>query len=244
MTSLTTPNLSRSTGSASDPTRTDLLLYGRDGTERIVAVEPVGPDRVAIIQATPDGQRVVSQDAFAPWLIAERAESWAALRGRPTVTPLAGDHRLRYLVRFPTWPAFADAAQAGRDAGETCFRFRSRVEQYLVQSGKTLFKGMVYDDLRRLQLDIETSGLNPATEEIIAVALQLVDGTRIASDYLDRLPDEPEAALIAHGEKSTEGIVAYVPRPAALVRCVDNEIGAFEFRKWEDGHHTSNECAW
>ena len=193
---------------AFDTARTDLLLYGRDRTERIVAVEPVGPDRVAIVEAAADGQRIVSHDAFAPWLVAERAEPWAALRGRPTVTPLAGDHRLRYLVRFATWSAFSDAAQAGRDAGELSFRFRSRVEQYLVQSGKTLFKGMVYDDLRRLQLDIETTGLNPATEEIVAIALQLVDGPRTATDYLDRLPDEPEAALLA---RLNERIAAWDP---------------------------------
>ncbi|TLU87373.1 MAG: DNA polymerase [Chlorobium sp.] len=51
------------------------------------------------------------------------------------------------------------------------------VTQYLLQSGKTLFKGMIFDDLYRLQLDIETNydpkrgGGGFGEDEIIIVSL-------------------------------------------------------------------------
>jgi len=43
----------------------------------------------------------------------------------------------------------------------------SPVEQYLIQTGKRLFKGFEdYDDLHRLQFDLETTGLNPKGETL------------------------------------------------------------------------------
>ena len=38
--------------------------------------------------------------------------------------------------------------------------WRPAVEQYLSWSGRTYFKGLRYDDLRRLQFDLETTGLD------------------------------------------------------------------------------------
>ena len=35
----------------------------------------------------------------------------------------------------------------------------------LIRSGQTLFKGMTFDDIVRLQFDIETNGLDPEPEE-------------------------------------------------------------------------------
>ncbi len=167
----------RHDGRSSALDRTERLLYGSDPLEQVVAVEPFGPDGVRLFRRH-GTVVVVEEDEFRPWLLAARAEPWAALRTRPSVEPLGGDHRLRFLVEFASWPAFADAARAAHDAGEAFFRLRSPVEQYLVRSGRTLFKGMVFDDLRRLQLDIETTGFDPerAESELIVVALRTSDG--------------------------------------------------------------------
>jgi hypothetical protein len=34
-------------------------------------------------------------------------------------------------------------------------------EQYLVATGRTYFRGLAFDDLHRLQFDLETTGLDP-----------------------------------------------------------------------------------
>ncbi len=165
---------------------TDILLYGSDSTPGIVAVEPIGANRMALIRRQADGQRERIDDAFQPWVLAERAEPWAAHRSRPEISRLDGDHRLRYLVRFTDWPAYLDAERAGRDAGETYFRFRSRVEQYLVATGRTLFKGLVFDDLRRLQVDIETLGLDPRepSGRVITAAVRLAHLGSVFEEHL------------------------------------------------------------
>jgi hypothetical protein len=90
-------------------------------------------------------------------------EPWQNARGMPTVETLAGDHPLRYLVEFSDWPSHLDAVRFAQDTGERFFRLRSPIEQYLVRSRRTLFKEMVFSDLKRLQIDIETTGLTLTT---------------------------------------------------------------------------------
>jgi len=49
----------------------------------------------------------------------------------------------------------------------------SIVEQFMIQTGKRLFKGMEdYDDLHRLQFDLETTGLNPKINRIFAIGIR------------------------------------------------------------------------
>jgi len=46
-------------------------------------------------------------------------------------------------------------------------------EQFLIQTGKRMFKGMEdYDDLHRFQFDLETEGLNPETDAIFQIGLR------------------------------------------------------------------------
>src|SRR5918997_3444812 len=153
------------------------LLYGDDTTPGIVAVEQFGANRVRLYRRSA-GDVIVEDAPFFPWLLAERPEPWHAARGSPRIEPLAGDHPLRYLVEFPDWSSHLDAVRAVEDAGERFFRLRSPVEQYLVRSRRTLFKEMVFADLRRLQIDIETTGLDPydPDSQIIVVAVKSNSG--------------------------------------------------------------------
>jgi len=161
------------------PDRTEQLLYGHDPTDRIVSVEPSGPDRMRLLRRNTAGELVAEDANFAPWLVAARSEPWSAIRPRPTIDRLDGDHPLCYLVRFPSWPAYHDAARAAQDARESFFRFRSPVEQFLVASGRTLFKGMIFDDVQRLQLDIETTGFDAEKPnvEVVMAALSTNQGS-------------------------------------------------------------------
>ncbi len=173
----------------------EVLLYGADPTPRIVAVERAGIDAVTLYSRGEDGVITATRDRLRPWLVADRAEPWAALRRAPEIDTLAGDHPFRYLIRFASWPDYVDAERAARDAKEAYVRLRSPIEQYLLMSGRTLFKGMVFEDLRRLQIDIETTGLDSTAPdaEIIGIAVRSSGGQEW---YLGRLPGEPEANLL------------------------------------------------
>jgi DNA polymerase elongation subunit (family B) len=176
-----------------DAISTETLLYGADPTPRIVAVEFVGPDRMVRYHRTEDGALQQAEEPFRPWVLAARYEPWSALRPAPQIEELAGDQPLRYLVTFDNWPAWSMATRAAKDAGERFFQVTSAVDQSLMMSGRTLFKGMVFEDLVRLQLDIETLGFDPANPaaQVIMIALRRSDG------YEEVLTlDQSEADLI------------------------------------------------
>lgn len=96
---------------------------------------------------------------------------------------LAGSLPLRYLVLTsrldeiePVILANARQLVGGRPSSLAALRdlvyWRPVVEQYLAWSGRTYFKGLRYDDLHRLQFDLETTGLDPQADRIFMIALR------------------------------------------------------------------------
>ena len=135
-------------------------LYGADTTERIVAVERGGPDRVRVYRRM-DGHVTEERASFRPWLLMTHEPAWADLAKDVRSARLAGDADYCWFVECRNWSVYQDVRNRLRDAGEEALVFNSPIQQYLISSGRTLFKGMVYEDLLRLQLDIEATSLDP-----------------------------------------------------------------------------------
>ena len=168
------------------------ILNGNDSTRGIVAVEPVASNRMAVY-LRPDSLITIREEVeYQPWLIAVRAEPWLALRPQPVVERLNGEQRLSFLVRFANWNLFQDAIRAARESREVMHEVGSPVDQYLMESGRTLFKGMVFEDLRRMQLDIETTGLDPddPSARIVMIAMKAYDGREVV------FADDDEATML------------------------------------------------
>jgi DNA polymerase I len=93
---------------------------------------------------------------------------WQELEGE-----LEGRRMLKYLAVCDGREAFEDLRRALRDAHREIIAYGSLARQYLMQSGKTLFKGMTFADLHRVQLDIETTTLTPDQQgaRILMIAL-------------------------------------------------------------------------
>lgn len=90
------------------------------------------------------------------------------------IVELRGPHPYRFLAAFQTWDGWRQAGmpEARRTGAAVCpATFAS---QYQFRTGTTLFKGMSYPEVRRLQLDIETTTLDPEDPDaaIIMVALK------------------------------------------------------------------------
>ncbi|HEY7350407.1 MAG TPA: DNA polymerase domain-containing protein [Ktedonobacterales bacterium] len=69
------------------------------------------------------------------------------------------------------------------------------VEQYMMRTGRVYFRGLAYEDLRRLQFDLETTALDPDRGRIFMVAIR--DSHGLAT-VLDAPAPEDEADLIEH----------------------------------------------
>src|SRR5258708_25186435 len=68
------------------------------------------------------------------------------------------------------------------------------VEQYLMQTGRVYFRGLNYEDLYRLQFDLETTSLDPHRGRIFLIAIR---DNRGFATTLEAPRIEDEAGMIA-----------------------------------------------
>ncbi|MBI3973602.1 MAG: hypothetical protein HY332_20195 [Chloroflexi bacterium] len=151
------------------------LLNGKDPLPRVVAVETDGADGIVLYVRNGDGTVETLRDAVRPWLILNDASLGYLPVGEHEVETLAGDRPLNRLVRFARWAQLARAQAALSAAGAQFLAYTSLVAQYLAITGRTLFQGMRFDDLHRLQLDIETSSLRPEAPDASVLVVALTD---------------------------------------------------------------------
>lgn len=77
------------------------------------------------------------------------------------------------------------------------------VEQYMIQTGKRLFKGYNnYDDLTRLTFDLETQGLNPRIHRIEQIGIHTNKGYDKIIEIEGKTKDELDAAEMAGIEQA------------------------------------------
>ena len=172
----------------------DPLLLGVNGDRALMAVEHIEkagqPDTMALFFRR-EGETVRTVEPFSPFLLLAREELVAGLACDATLKVLNGKLPFRWKMTFPTWKACQKAKAwlaktTGVAAGNPSapyFIVNDPVQQYLMQSGRTLFKGLEFDELRRLQVDLEcftSEGFefcNPDREGDRIIAIALADQT-------------------------------------------------------------------
>ena len=129
------------------------VLFGPDPAERIVSVELTGENEVTVYRRPADGAAatVVERASFSPFLwVAGEQEGFAS-------EALSGGLPFDHLIHCAGWGDFNEVRNTLRErSGVKQFALTDPVQQYLTASGRTLFKGMDFADLRRMQIDIET----------------------------------------------------------------------------------------
>ncbi|MGB3543229.1 DNA polymerase domain-containing protein [Rubrivirga sp.] len=175
----------------------DALLYGHDPTERIVALHPTGPASMRLYRRRSPTEVVTEDVRVHPFFFLSDAD---LLRGFPRdrfqFQELAGPGFFKNVVAFPDRGSYFEAlrhierkTETEKSRPDEVYLPGSPEQQYLMQTGRTLFKGMAFEDLVRLQLDIEvysTAGFPQATvpeHRIILVALSDSTGwSRLVGD--------------------------------------------------------------
>jgi DNA polymerase elongation subunit (family B) len=143
----------------------DPLVGGANPTDGLVAVEHVeGEKSDAVVCWFRRGGKTVSERIpFQPFLVVEREWDAKCPIESDSSVELKGNGPLNRLLRYPTWKVCQKARQwIGKESGFSatdpaapCVFISDPVQQYLTISGRTLFRGMKFDDVRRLQVDIE-----------------------------------------------------------------------------------------
>src|SRR6266567_9635137 len=195
--------------------REDEWLFGWDPLPGIVSVWANREGRAIIWRR--DGERITcSTERFRPWLfatsLADLAHLGAALLPAATPGSAMVNYReldgpggsYRYLLSARDGRALERALLLGasrrldrkipnlNELPEEYYRV-GPVEQYLMSSGRVYFRGIAYDDLHRLQFDLETTSLDPHRGRIFMVAIR--DNRGLATT-LDAPTPGDEARLI------------------------------------------------
>jgi DNA polymerase I len=178
-------------------TMEDEWLWGWDPTPGIVSVWAEPDGRAFVWRRLPGTGELVREDVrFRPWLLLASLDDLAHLGERlqpehegpapqrVTWQELEGPGALRYKVSADDGRALTSAVLHGaarrlgrsygnlRDLGADTVLALPPEEQYLAASGRTYFRELGFDDLHRMQLDLETTGLDPSRDRIFLVALR------------------------------------------------------------------------
>jgi DNA polymerase I len=194
-------------------------LWGWDQTPGIVSVWADASGRALVWRRLDTGALVCDRERFRPWLLLSSLDfvehlgprlvpSTEALpHGALCFSELAGPGQLRYRVEAEDGRALTASVLTGarRLLGSNIARLRDLgaehvfslppEEQYLVATGRTFFRGMVYDQLMRLTLDLETTGLDAQSDRLFLIALCHSDGVCETLEA-DAVGDAGEADLL------------------------------------------------
>ena len=171
----------------------DEVLFGADETPGIVAVEPISGKVMRLFRRGTEGL-VHEDEVFRPFLLLEKEELLDGFKKPFTSHPLCSTNTFRVLVLFEDWGDFEKARDhlrktTGESASSPAAPYlylADPVHQYLLLTGKTFFKGLAFNELHRLAIDIETGCApgfefsNPLREEDRILSIALMDNRGVA----------------------------------------------------------------
>ena len=158
------------------------LLFGHDPEPGIVAAHFDDAATVTLYLRQPDGSTTTRSEPFRPFLWSVGAPPAEAIQSA-TVTPLSGGLPFDHLVTFDSWPALTKSRAALKAVSHPVLSLGDSIQQYLLATGKTLFKKLEWTSLRRMQIAVDSH------------SIQLADSTGW-SRTLDRSELETLTALI------------------------------------------------
>src|SRR5438876_5060363 len=141
------------------------LLFGADKTSRIVAIELGETGTMRVYCREKNGSSAVDVEPFHPFVWTDGDITDLGLEN---AQKLAGDLKYNWLITADSWKELIALRNGLKKAGRNFFALSDPVQHYLSATGSTLFKQLLFDELKRLQLEV----LSPTGETDLADASQ------------------------------------------------------------------------
>src|SRR3954471_21020250 len=125
------------------------LLFGSDPTPRIVAIELGETGTVKVYRREKDGSIAIDLGPFHPFIWCDSDVTDLNIEA----DKLAGDLRYAWRITVNSWKELIALRNGLKSAGRSFFALSDPVQHYLTHTGRTLFKGLAFDEVRRLQLE-------------------------------------------------------------------------------------------
>ena len=127
------------------------LLFGSDPTTRIVAIELGETGTVKVYRREKDGTTACDVEEFHPFVW---ADGDVADLGLTNAEKLSGDAKYNWLVTTDSWKELIALRNGLKNAGRNFFALSDPVQHYLTHTGRTLFKQLPFEELKRMQIEV------------------------------------------------------------------------------------------
>lgn len=194
------------------------VLYGHSAKERIVAVHQIN-DRFISLYTRIEGKIQHENVEFFPFFFTSDPKLFEGFPKQFWLKELEGDLFYRHIAAFNRWGDMWDAVHYALNVYnrtvspkvnhyhevDSILLRPDPVGQFLTQSGNTLFKGMEFDELHRMQIDIQrihkASVAEAATLQDRIARVVLSDST----GWYNALENDP-----AHPEKMLSTLISVI----------------------------------
>ena len=128
----------------------NMMLFGADPTPRIVAVELGETGTVKVHRRGKDGSTIVEVEPFHPFVWADSDVVDLGIEAEK----LEGDLRYGWLITVDSWKELVAMRNGLKKANRDFFALTDPVQHYLTASGRTLFKELPFEELKRMQVEV------------------------------------------------------------------------------------------
>src|SRR5213596_1770641 len=146
------------------------MLFGADPTPRIVAIELGETGTVKVHRREKDGSTTTDVEPFHPFVWADSDVVNLGIEAEK----LKGDLKFGWMITVDSWKELIALRNGLKNAGRDYFAFTDPVQHYLTATGRTLFKDLPFEELKRMQLELlaVAGGGDPGRgDHIISIAL-------------------------------------------------------------------------
>src|SRR5438094_5574759 len=150
------------------------MLFGADRTPRIVAIELGEMGTVKVYRRGKGGSTVVEVEPFHPFVW---CDSDVLDLGIESVK-LESSLKYGWLVTVDSWKELIALRNGLRNAGRDFFAFTDPVQHYLTATGRTSFKDLRFEELKRMQIEVlSVAGVDEPGEKDHIMTITVSDNT-------------------------------------------------------------------
>src|SRR5437762_1302150 len=142
------------------------MLFGVDPMPRIVAIELGETGTVKVYRREKDGSVIADVEPFHPFVWCDSDVVDLGIEAEK----LEGDLKYGWRVTVDSWKELIALRNGLKNAGRDFFAFTDPVQHYLTATGRTLFKDLPFEELKRMQLEVLTFSEGDA-DHIMSITL-------------------------------------------------------------------------
>src|SRR5213596_2974455 len=150
------------------------LLFGADLTPRIVAIELGETGTVKVYRREADGSTIADVEPFHPFVWCDSDVVDLGIESEKLESSL----KYGWLVTVDSWKELIALRNGLRNAGRDFFAFTDPVQHYLTATGRTLFKDLRFEELKRMQIEVlSVAGVDEPGDKDHIMSITVSDNT-------------------------------------------------------------------